>query len=132
VQAQNELKATGRMLFWTLAWMATLALARFGPDHLWDPAQRVASWAAVAVNAIAGVGWIVAITRFIRALDELQQKIVRDALAVTLGVGWVVGFAYVVADAAELFATDVDVAALPVLMGVVFMLAFGLGRIRYR
>ncbi|MFI1965442.1 hypothetical protein ACH429_15235 [Streptomyces pathocidini] len=112
--------------------MATLALAKFGPQLLWDPPQRVASWAAVAVNLAVGVGWIVAFTRFLHALDELQRKIMQDTLAVTLGVGWVVGFSYVVANTAGLVARDVDIAALPVLMGVVFVIAFFVGKIRYR
>ncbi|AWW41955.1 hypothetical protein [Streptomyces cadmiisoli] len=131
MQARNEIKASVQLVLWTLAWALTLALAKFGPELLWDE-QQVASWAAVAVNFVAGIGWIVAFTRFLRVLDELQRKIMQDALAVTLGVGWVVGFAYVVADGADLGARDVDVAVLPGLMGVVFMIAFAVGRIRYR
>ena len=95
-------------------------------------AAAVASWAAVAANLVVGIGWIVAFTRFLRAIDELQRKIMQDALAVTLGVGWVVGFAYVVADDAGLVAHDVDIAVFPALMGVVFMIAFVVGKIRYR
>jgi hypothetical protein len=132
VQAHNEIKATARLLLWTLAWLATLALAKFGPRLLWDRPQEVASWAAVAVNLAVGIGWIVAFTRFLGALDELQRKIMQDALAVTLGVGWVVGFSYVVADTASLVARDVDIAVLPALMGVVFVIAFVVGKIRYR
>jgi hypothetical protein len=131
VQPHNEIKASARLVLWTLAWAATLALARFGPQLLWDPPQRAASWAAVAVNLAVGIGWIVAFTRFLRALDELQRKIMQDALAVTLGVGWILGFAYVVADAASLVARDVDIAVLPALMGVVFVVAFVVGKIRY-
>ncbi|MEV4414342.1 hypothetical protein [Catellatospora sp. NPDC049609] len=131
MQAQQELKATGRLLLWTFAWAATLALAKFGPRLLWD-AQQAASWVAVAVNVVVGIGWIVAFTRFLRALDELQRKIMQDALAVTLGVGWVGGFAYVVADTAGLVARDVNTAALPALLGVVFMIAFAVGKLRYR
>lgn len=132
MQAHSEIKATARLALWTLAWAATLALAKFGPRLLWDPPQEVASWAAVVVNLAVGIGWIVAFTRFLRAIDELQRKIMQDALAIALGVGWVVGFAYVVADAADLATRDVDVAVLPVLMGVVFVMAFAFGRIRYR
>jgi hypothetical protein len=47
-------------------------------------------------------------------------------------VGWVVGFAYVVADTAGLVTGRVDIAALPALMGVVFLIAFVVGNIRYR
>jgi hypothetical protein len=132
VQTHNEIKASARLVLGTLAWAATLALAKFGPQLLWDPQQRVASWAAVAVNLAVGIGWIVAFTRFLRALDELQRKITQDALAVTLGVGWVLGFAYVAADTASLVARDVDIAVLPALMGVVFLVAFVVGKIRYR
>ncbi|WP_229075858.1 hypothetical protein [Actinoplanes sp. DH11] len=130
MRALDETKAAGWFALWTLGWVATLALAKFGPQHLWEPAA--ASWIAVAANLIAGIGWIVAFTRLLRALDELQRKIVQEALAITLGVGWVIGFAYVVADTAGLITRDVNGAALPVLMGIVFMVAFAAGRFQYR
>ncbi|WP_117208937.1 hypothetical protein [Allorhizocola rhizosphaerae] len=139
MQAQNEIgdyrdsiKTTVRLVLWTLAWAATLALAKFGPRLLWDSQQPVASWAAVIVNLVVGIGWIVAFTRYLRAQDELQRKILQDALAVTLGVGWVGGFSYIVADTAGLVANDVNIAVFPALMGVVYAIAFFVGRIRYR
>jgi hypothetical protein len=132
VQEHKEIKAAGRLALWTLAWAATLAAAKFGPRLLGDPPRQAASWAAVAVNLAVGIGWIVAFTRFLRALDELQRKIMQDALAVTLGVGWVSGFAYVVADAADLVAREVNIAVLPALMGAVFLIAFAVGKVRYR
>jgi hypothetical protein len=126
------MKTSIRLVLWTLAWAATLALAKFGPELSWDSQQAVASWAAVAANLVVGIGWIVAFTRFLRGIDELQRKIVQDALAITLGVGWVGGFAYVVADAAGLVAYDVNLAVFPALLGVVYMIAFVVGKIRYR
>ena len=47
-------------------------------------------------------------------------------------MGWVGGFAYVVADAAGLIAYDVNVAVFPALLGVVYMIAFVVGKFRYR
>lgn len=139
VQAQNDtgeyvdsIKASARLMLWTLAWVATLAFAKFGPDFLWDSQQTVASWAAVAFNLVVGIGWIVAFTRFLREADELQRKIVQDALAAALGVGWIGGFAYVVADGAGLVDYDVNIAVLPTLLGVVYMIAILVGTIRYR
>ncbi|TMR99806.1 hypothetical protein [Nonomuraea basaltis] len=129
---RDSIKATVRLALWTLAWAATLALARFGPGLLWDSQQPAASWAAVAANLVVGIGWIVAFARFLRGLDELQRKFLQDALEVTLGVGWVGGFAYVVADAAGLVAYDVNIALFPVLLGVVYVIAFVVGKIRYR
>ena len=122
-------KATARLALWTLAWVATFALASFGPEHLWD--SDVASWAAVAVNLAAGIGWIVAHARYLRELDELQRKIMQDALAVTLGVGWVGGFAYLAAHVADLIGPG-DIGVLTALLGVVYVVATILGNNRYR
>ena len=127
---QEALRSVARLALWTLAWAATLALARFGPTHLWD--SQVASWAAVAANLAAGIGWIVAHARYLRGIDELQRKIMMDALAVTLGVGWVGGFAYVVADAADLVTRSVGAGVFPALLGVVYMVAIFASNIRYR
>ncbi|MFC7383762.1 hypothetical protein [Sphaerisporangium rhizosphaerae] len=129
---RESTKATIRLVLWTLAWTVTLALAKFGPDLLWDPRRPVASWGAVAVNLAVGIGWIVAFTRFLRRVDELQRKVMQEALAISLGAGWVGGFAYVVADTAGLITYDVNTAVLPALLGVVFVIAFAAGMIRYR
>ena len=128
---RNQNRTTAGLALWTLAWLATLAVARFGPEFLWE-AQPVASWIAVAVNVLVGIAWIVAFARFLRAQDDLWRKISLDALAVTLGVGWVGGFAYVVADAAGLITYDVNIAVFPALLGVVFSIAFVVGMFRYR
>jgi len=128
---QDAARRAARLALWTLAWVASLALARFGPSLLWD-SQQMASWAAVAINLAFGIGWIAAHARYLREIDELQRKIMQDAMAVTLGVAWVVGFAYVVADAADLIARDVGIGALSVLMAVVYMVATVVGQLRYR
>lgn len=126
-----ELKATAGMVVWGLAWVASLALARFGPG-LWGESQHAATWAAVGVNLIVGVGWIVAFARFLRTIDELQRKILQDALAAALGAGLVLGSGYVVADAGGLIPGEVDLAVFPIVMGVVYLAAFLVGKIRYR
>lgn len=126
---REQLKATGGLAAWTLAWLATLAVARFGPDLLWG-AQPTWSWVAVGANLLVGIGVIVAFTRYLRRADELDRKIMLDALAVTLGVAWVSGFAYVVAHAAGLI--TIDIGALLAAPGVVFVIAVVAGKIRYR
>jgi hypothetical protein len=129
---RDSIATTLRFVLWTFAWAASLAVAKFGPEHLWDAQRTAASWAAVAVNVVVGIGWIVAFQRFLRAVDELQRKIIQDSLAAALGVGWIGGFAFVVADAAGLVDRDVNIAVFPALMGVVYMIAFLVGTIRYR
>lgn len=129
MKARNEIKATARLALWTLAWVTTLALASF--PSLWD-SQPVASWAAVAANLAVGIGMIVAHARFLRGIDELQRKIMQDALAITLGAGWVGGMAYVVADAADLIAYDAGAEIFPALLGAVYLIAIAVGNLRYR
>ncbi len=130
---RDSIKKTLQLAMWTLAWLVSLAAARFGPQFLWDAQQQpAASWTAVAVNVLVGIGWIVAFARYLRALDDLWRKINLDALATTLGLGWVIGFGYVVADAAGLVAYDVNPGVFPALLGVVYIIAIAVGWVRYR
>lgn len=124
-------RATVGLFLGTLLWAGTLAVARFGPN-LWGEGNMVAGWVSVGVNVAAGVLWIVVLTRYLRAIDDLQRKIMLDALAITLGIGWVAGFGYVVADTAGLVAEPLNGAILPAGMGVVFILATVVGHLRYR
>lgn len=139
MEAQNQAagyrdstRAAARLVLWTFAWVATVAVARFGPELAWGPERAAASGAAVAANVLVGAGWIVAFARFLRALDDLWRRITQDALAAALGVGWVTAFAYVTADAAGLVGLDVGVALFAVLLGAVYTVAVVVGWIRYR
>ena len=116
---------------WTVIWMATLALAKFGPDVFWDH-QAVVSWIAVAINVVAGLGLIVTHARYLRKVDDLQRKILMDGMAVALGVGLVGGFAYSVANSADLITLDGSFSFISALMAVVYALATVVGTLRYR
>ena len=119
------------LAIWTFAWLATLALAKFGPDVLWD-SLPVAGWTLIAVNLIVGSGWIVAHARYLRGVDDLQRKIMLDAIAVALGAGLVGGFAYAAANGIDLITFDANVAFLSTLMAVVYLVAMVVGSLRYR
>ena len=119
------------MAVWTLAWMATLALATFGPRILWD-FRPVLSWIAVAANIVVGVGWILAHAHYLRGLDELQRKIQVDAIAIALGAGLVAGFAYAAADIAVLITVDANIALFSTLVAVVYIIGIAVGTLRYR
>ena len=130
---RRELKATGWLAIGAVAWVATLALASLGPGSLWDPEQTVISWAAVGLNLVVGVAWIVVYIRYLRAVDELQRKIQLEALAATLGVGWIGGFSWVVADMVGLVeSTESTLAIFSAGLGIVFVIAIAVGFIRYR
>lgn len=128
---QAAIRSLPDLALWGIAWVATLALARFGPDHLWD-SQPVASWAAIVGNVAIGIGFIVAHARYLQKLDELQRKIMLDAMAVTLGSGLVAGCAYAAAEHAALIAREADIGLLLIFMAVVYVLATLVGNMRYR
>lgn len=115
----------------TLAWVATFALASFGPDGLWD-SNPVLGWAAIALNVAVGVALIVIHARYLRRVDELQRKILVDGMALALGVGLVGGFAFGAATSAGLIEFDVNITYLSTLMGVVYAIGTVIGTVRYR
>lgn len=115
---------------WTVVWLASLALARFGPNVWGD--QPVVSWIAVGLNLAIGVGWIVIHARYLGRVDDLQRKILVDGMALALGVGLVGGFAFAAADNAGLLGFDADVAFVTALMGVVYAIGSVAGTLRYR
>lgn len=127
---QRSTKNVIRLAIWTFAWVGSLALAAFGSGTLWD--SEVISWIAVGVNVGLGAGWIVAHARFIRGADDLQRKILLDAIALSLGVGLVVGFAYSAANKAGLVAVDSEIAFLTVLMSLVYIVSIAVGNLRFR
>jgi hypothetical protein len=128
---QRAVRSMRRLAGWTLVWVASLALARFGPSLLWD-FQPVVGWIAIVVNLAVGAGWVLDHARFLRDLDDLQRKIMLEAMAAALGVGLVGGFAFAAANAVGLVAFDVDIAFFSALLGVVYALASVIGTLRYR
>jgi len=128
---RRELRGTGMIALWTIAWVATLALAMFGTD-LFFGGSPVVGWILVGINLAVGLGWIVAHARFLHKVDDLQRKVVTDALAVGLGVGVVGGLAYAVAANLGLISFDFGPAVFPVLAAVSYIVATVVGNLRYR
>ena len=120
----------GSLAVWTLAWLLTLAVASFGED-LWQ-SERLGSWIAIGVNLAAGAGWLVAHARYLRGVDDLQRKILMDAIALALGVGLVGGMAYGVANGLGLVDFGASTAVFAVIMGIVYLVATAAGTLRYR
>ena len=128
---QRAFKNVVPIAIWTAAWVATLALAKFGPEALWN-SNAVVSWIAIALNVAVGIGWIVAHARYLRRVDDLQRKIMLDALAVALGVGFVGGFAFSVAHSSGLIDFNADIALIAVIMAVAYIVTTVVGTLRYR
>ena len=129
--ATNIKKNTLRLLYWTAAWLATGAVAAFGPRLVWDFAT-LPTTLGVLINLGVGFGMIVATRRDVRGWDELQQKLFLDAAAIALGVALVCGFGYELLEDIRLIAFEPEISHLILLMSLTFMAALIAGRRKYR
>jgi len=123
-------KSTVRLGYWTAAWVATLAVATFGPTFIWQ--SRAASSIAILVNLAVGVGMILAHKRHLKSLDEMHQKIQLEAMGLSLGVGLIAGLAWSTADMANVIPFDAEIGALVILMALAYMAGIFAGYRRYR
>jgi hypothetical protein len=129
--AANTARNTVRLAYWTGAWLLTMALANFGPVFIWH-GNQTPTILAILVNMGFGVGMIMANKRHLNGLDEMHQKIQLEAMALSLGVGLVVGFGYSNLDVTNVIASDAEISHLVILMGLTYLAGVFAGLKRYR
>lgn len=128
--SQKLKKATIQLGIWTLAWLMSLALATFGPIYIWESGKVINS-VFIVVNLLIGIGVIIANKKHIEQLDELQQRITLNAMAITLGVGLIGGLSYSLLDVTNVVAFDAEISHLVTLMGLTYGLATVIGHRNY-
>ena len=129
--ARNNARNTVRLGFWTLAWLATMALATFGPKFIWEMNQWL-TILGILINLGVGFGMIMANKRHLKGLDEMHQKIQLEAMGLSLGVSLVVGLSYSLLDTTNLIAVDAEISFLVMLMGLTYFFGVLVGHRRYR
>ena len=122
---------TVRLGYWTLAWVATVAVTAFGPEYSWDFAT-LPTILALLVNLGIGFGMIVANSHYLQGLDELHKKIFLDAGALTLGVGLVCGLSYELLEDIKLISFEPEISHLVVLMCLTFLAGLIFGHRKYQ
>ena len=129
-QASNR-QNTRRLAGWTAAWVITMAIAVFGAHFVWTSSPGL-TLAGILLNLAVGVGMIMANRRHLKGLDEMQQKIQLEAMALSLGVGLIGGLAYSNLDVTNLIAFDAEISHLVILMALTYMVGIAFGVRRYR
>ena len=124
-------KSSLHLLRWTVAWVATTALAGLGPGLIWDYATLPTSL-AILVNLGIGFRMILQIKRYVQVLDELGQKIFLNAASITLGVGLVCGPSYTLLASQKLMSFQPEIGDLIMLMALTFLAANYAGTRKYR
>jgi hypothetical protein len=117
-----------RFLCWTLAWAVTMVLADKAELYGWHSSSMI-SIIAIVVNTGLGLGMIMAFMRFLKGMDELQQKIQLNSLAMSVGVGIVGGFTYSLLATAN-FIADAEASDVLLIMSVTYMVGVMIGQIR--
>jgi hypothetical protein len=86
----------------------------------------------VLINLGIGFGMIWTNKRHLQGLDEMQQRIHLEAMALTLGIALVVGLSYSVLDIANVITFNAEISHLVFVMGFTYMAAIVTGTRRYR
>ena len=120
-----------RVLIWSLAWVLTTALAAFGPKVFWDFHTGLTVF-GVLINVGVGFGMIFATKRHLQALDEMQQKIFRDAAVLSLGVGLVCASSYELLEDIQLITFQPEISHVIILMCLTFLIGMIVGHRKYR
>jgi hypothetical protein len=128
---KHNTTGTGRLALWTLAWLASTALLRFGAEYIWDY-QVVYSIYALILHLVLGLAMIIANVKHLSNLDELQRKITMDAMGITLGIGLFAGIAYEQLEDIKLISYEPEINHLIMLMAVTYIISIFLGNRKYK
>jgi hypothetical protein len=120
-----------RLFYWNGAWAAATALMALGPKFLWNKAL-VFTLLAVGLDVAVGLGMILANKRYIAELDELQQKVYLNALAITVGVAVIGGVPFSVLNKYNVIPFQADISSLLFLMSLTYVVSVAYGNWRYR
>ena len=124
-------KMTLQLAAWTGAWVLTVALATFGPEFIWGSNQFLTVIAPV-LNLGVGAGMIGANIQHLGSLDEMMQRIQLEAMAITLGVALVGGISLSLLDTTDLIGINAEIGYLILLMGITYLITFGVNKMRYQ
>ena len=124
-------KNTLRLFFWSVAWVLATAGVAFGSKNLWN----FNTWLtiiAVLIHIGLGLGMIRVFKQYLLGLDELQRKIQLDAMALSLGVGLVVGVSYEMLEDIKLITFEPEISHIILLMCLTYCIGGILGYRRYQ
>jgi len=124
-------KNTINLAFWTFAWVLSLAIATFGPRFFWE-GETVLTIAGIIVNALFGIGMILANIRHLNGLDDLQKKIQLEGMALALGVGIIGGLSYSLLDTTDIIAQDAEISFMVILISITYLVSVLIGQKRYK
>ena len=127
---EERKKRTIRLAIWTWTWVATLAVATFGPKFIWEN-STLWTTLAICINLINGVLMILANRSLFNHYDELERKIHLESMGLTLGATVIVGLSYSLLDITNLITSNAEISYLIMFMSVTYFITLLINRKRY-
>ena len=115
---------------WTWSWVATLAIATFGPKFIWYD-HRALTILAIITNLANGLLMILANRKLFNHYDELERKIHLESLALTLGLTVIVGLTYSLMDQSNIIPFEAEIGILVGFVGLTYMITLLINKTRY-
>jgi len=124
-------KNTRTLRNWTATWVVSMAVASFAPKYVWE-FNTLLTIIAVVVSLAIGFGMLLANRVYLRGLDEMQQRIMFDAMGLSLGVGLVVGLSYEILEDIKLISFQPEIAHLVIIMCLTYLSGIIAGHRKYQ
>lgn len=124
-------KRVKKLAIWTWSWVASLAIATFGPEFIWDDHAFLTIF-AILVNLANGILMILANRDLFNHFDELEKKIHLESMAISLGLAVVAGLTFSLLDQKDIIPFDADIGFLVMFIGITYMVSMAINKRRYK
>lgn len=124
-------KRVKKLAIWTWTWVATMAVATFGPKFIWDSHVFLSTF-AILVNLANGILMILANRDLFNHFDELEKKLHLEAMALTLGLTVVVGLSFSLLYQSNLIPIDAEISFLVMFTAVTYLITLFINTKRYK
>lgn len=122
---------TLHLALWTFTWVISIALVTFGSKFLWDFNPTI-SLIMIFISSLVGIGVIITNRKYVKHIDELQRKILLDAMSIALGVAVIGGISYSMLDITNVIDFDAEISHLVILIGLTYLAGVLIGNARYK
>ena len=102
----------------------------FGPKFIWD-FNNLVTTIAIVINLLFGYKMILVNKDHLLGLDEMQQRIQLNAMAISLGAGLVLGVTYDTLEDIKIIAFEPQISHLIMVMSLIYILSIVIGNRRY-
>lgn len=127
---QKQFNNTKKLAFWTMIWVFSTALATFGPEFIWE--NSLFTYAGVGLFLITGAAMILANRKHILNLDELQQRMHLEAMAISLGIAVVLGLGLSILEQQDLLGFKMDFAFMTIVISLTYLAGLAINTRRFK